>query len=291
MTSLLRALLAPDHLTEVLDVGASPLDGGAPPYQAMLASGLCRVTGFEPHEEAFARLEASKGPNERYFPHALGDGNEHVLRVCAGAGMTSLLEPDPVMLGLFAILTGPGQVVRRIPTTTRRLDDFHDVETVDFLKLDVQGSELAVLRAGTAKLSKAVAIQTEVSFITLYRGQPSFGDVDLELRRQGFVPHCFAQIKHLPIAPVVVDGNPRAGLRQLVEADMVYVRDFSKPEAMSDEQLKHLALIADHCYGSIDLALRCVVLLEARGALKPGAKSAYLEMVQGALAAATRPIA
>jgi hypothetical protein len=38
-----------------------------------------------------------------------------------------------------------------------------------------------------------VAIGTEISFVTLYQDQPGMGDVDLELRSQGFL-HCFAAI-------------------------------------------------------------------------------------------------
>lgn len=119
-------------------------------------------------------------------------------------------------------------------------------------------------------------IQTEVSFMPLYKGQPTLGDIDVELRSQGFVPHCFAAIKKWPIAPCVFNNNPRQALNQLLEADIVYARDFSRPDAMSDEQLKHLALIALHCYRSIDLALRCVMLLEQRGALAVGSQQMYL---------------
>ena len=39
---------------------------------------------------------------------------------------------------------------------------------------------------------------------------------------------------------------------------MVYVRDFLKPEKMSAEQLKHLAIVAHFCYGSYDLASHCI---------------------------------
>jgi hypothetical protein len=55
---------------------------------------------------------------------------------------------------------------------------------------------------------------------------------------------------------------------------------------MTDEQLKHLTLIADHCYGSIDLALRCLMLLEERRAVKEGAAGVYLEMVESVIASA-----
>jgi hypothetical protein len=56
----------------------------------------------------------------------------------------------------------------------------------------------------------------------------------------------------------------------------VYVRNFTHPDAMTDEQLTHLALIAHHCYGSLDLAFRCVVLLEERHAIESGSAQRYL---------------
>ena len=49
----------------------------------------------------------------------------------------------------------------------------------------------------------------------------------------------------------------------------------------TDEQLKHLALIAHHCYGSFDLATRCVLLLEQRGTLEAGARQRYSEIQAG----------
>ena len=46
-----RNLLSPQRLTDVVDVGANPIDD-EPPYTPMLAAGLCHVTGFEPQHEA-----------------------------------------------------------------------------------------------------------------------------------------------------------------------------------------------------------------------------------------------
>jgi FkbM family methyltransferase len=267
-----------DRLTEVVDVGAYPIDGD-PPYKSMLAAGLCRVTGFEPQEDALARLNAKKGPNERYLPYAIGDGERHRLRICRAPGMTSLLEPDPTMLALFDVLRPLGAVVREVDVETRHLDDLDEICGLDFLKIDVQGSELAVFRGGRAKLAQTVAIQVEVSFITLYKDQPALGHIDLELRAQGFVPHCFAAIKKWPIYPCVVNGNPRQPLNQLLEADLVYVRNFADPSGLSDDQIKHLTLIAHTCYGSFDLAIRCVMVLERRGALPGGAQRRYLDLL------------
>jgi FkbM family methyltransferase len=281
MSTTFADLLSPQRLTEIVDVGANPIDG-EPPYVTMLSAGLCRVTGFEPQEQALLELQRKKGPNERYLPYAVGDGGRHTLNVCVASGMTSLFEPDPNTLVLFNDLKPLGEVIRRIPVETRKLDDISEIHYLDFLKIDIQGGELAVFKGGATKLSKAVAVQTEISFVPLYKNQPCLGDVDLEMRRQGFIPHLFAAVKQWPLAPCVVDGNPRQPLHQLLEADIVYVRDFSRPESMSDEQLKHLALIVHHCYGSFDLALRCVMLLEQRQALESGARNRYLQLVRKA---------
>ena len=276
MSDVFWEQLSPRRLTEIVDVGANPIDG-EPPYERMLSAGLCRVVGFEPQEQAFAELQTKKGPNERYLPYAIGDGNLLTLNIYRASGLTSLFELDPSKLELFQALKPLGELVGQVPLSTQKLDDISEIDHLDFLKIDVQGSELAIFQGGTLKLAQAVAIQVEVSFVTLYKDQPAFGSIDLELRGQGFIPHCFAAVKRWPIAPCVINGDPRQPLHQLLEADIVYVRDFSRPESMSDEQLKHLALIAHHCYGSVDLALRCVMLLEQRRVLEPGAQNRYLE--------------
>ena len=278
MSTAFAELLAPQRLTEIVDIGANPI-GGEPPYAGMLSAGLCRVTGFEPQKEALLELQRKKGPHERYLAHAIGDGAAHTLNICIAPGMSSLLEPDPAMAGLFDGLKPFAEVKQRVPVQTRRLDDIAEIGHLDFLKIDIQGGELAVFEGGRRKLAHAAVVQTKISFVTLYRNQPHAGEIDLELRKQGFIPHCFAALKTWPLAPRVSNRSARQPYNQLLEADLVYVRDFSRPQLMGDEQLKHLALIAHHCYGSLDLALRCVLLLDERQSLKPGAQQRYLQLL------------
>lgn len=271
----LAELLGLQHLTQVVDIGASPIDG-VPPYKALLDAGLCHVTGFEPQPEQLAQLKRSKGPHERYLPHVVGDGAEHSLQLCRSVGFTSLLEPDPASLALFEYYQPLGQVLARERVQTRRLDDMGEIESIDFLKIDIQGGELSVFQNGRQKLAQAVFVQTEVSFVTLYKDQPAWGDVDLELRAQGFMPHCFANIKRWPIAPAVIDGDPAKPLNQLLEADVVYIRDVRHMDSLSDDQLRHMALIAHVCYDSRDLSLRCLVALQSRSAVAEDAVTRYL---------------
>jgi FkbM family methyltransferase len=265
MTSalLLRDLVRCSRPSSIIDIGASPIDG-RPPYREMLDYRLCTVTGFEPRPDALAKLEQRKGPLERYLPHVVGDGREHRLKITKADGMTSLLTPDENQLRLFNGFPDWGSVVEEVDVQTHRLDDL-DIDEFDLLKIDVQGAELMVLQNGRERLRNAVAVHTEVSFVPLYLGQPTFGEVDVELRSQGFVPHSMPELKQWAIAPTVFDNDFGTPGNQLLEADIVYVRDLAHPERMTSEQLSHLAMIAFHIYGSVDLAVFCIIELQQRG--------------------------
>lgn len=271
-------LVCCSRLTAVVDIGANPIDGD-PPYKEMLQSGLCTVTGFEPQPDALSELHRRKGPYETYLPHAVGDGETHRLRVAQESGMTSLLKPDAKRLALFNGFTEWGRVIDEIEVSTNRLDDIDEVGEFDLLKIDIQGGELMTFQHGRRKLANAVAVQTEVSFVPLYKHQPVFGHVDLELRSQGFLPHSFPAVKRWAIAPMVFGNNIRISQNQLLEADIVYVRDIAYPERLTNEQLSHLAMLAFHVFGSTDLALFCIRELSRRGAASAEAGARFLERV------------
>jgi FkbM family methyltransferase len=275
----LARLLDMSRLTHVVDIGANPIDG-MPPYKPLLEAQLCRITGFEPQASALAALNLRKGPNETYFPYALGDGKTHTLNLCAYSGWTSIFVPSEAALDVFSFFKNNARVVDRTRIATRRLDDLAEVDDVDFLKIDIQGGELDVFVHGREKLKNAVVIQTELQFVNLYEGQPSFGQVDQELRAQGFIPHAFAALKKWPVAPLQFGGNPAQPLNQVLEADVVYVRDFVHADRMSSDQLKQLCLIAHSCYASFDLAGRCVALLQQRQAIGVGALQQYIEILR-----------
>ncbi|MEN9727602.1 MAG: hypothetical protein RL434_1968 [Pseudomonadota bacterium] len=272
---MLSNLLGFSRLLEVVDIGANPVESDQP-YASLLAAGLCRLTGFEPQAEICAQLQRDAGPHERYLPYAVGDGTVRTFHQTRYSGFSSILKPDLRALDTFETFRSNAELLSEEPISTIRLDDPAEIEQVDLLKIDVQGTELSVFESAPRTLAGAVAVQTELSFVGLYEGQPGFGELDICLRRMGFIPHCFVAIKNCIISPLVLKNDPRYALRQLVEADIVYVRDFIRHELLTDDQLRALALIADHCYQSVDLALRCVYLLESRAAIPVGSSHAYL---------------
>ncbi|MBX9702046.1 MAG: FkbM family methyltransferase, partial [Acetobacteraceae bacterium] len=226
----------PPFRVKIADIGANPIDGD-PPYAALLRAGAAEVVGFEPNRAALAVLEARRGPHECYLPHAIGDGAPHVLHICQAPGMTSLLEPDPAVLGLFHGFPDWGRVLATEAIETRRLDDVPEAAGADMIKLDIQGAELMVLRHATARLAEAVVVQAEVEFLPLYRGQPLFSEVEIFLRGQGFRLHRFLPLVSRALRPVLVNNDPYAGLSQLVWTDAVFLRDPARPDLFTDRQL------------------------------------------------------
>jgi hypothetical protein len=91
------------------------------------------------------------------------------------------------------------------------------------------------------------------------------------------VPHIFYPTERVMISPLQINGNPRAKMNHAVFRDVVYVRDFTRPEMMNDEQLKQLALLAHYCFDSYDLALRCLGYLERRKDVPAGTMMAYAD--------------
>lgn len=264
-----------DEPIEAMDVGASVINE-EPIYKALLDRGLARLNAFEGDPRQIASIAAAYGDRATIYNEFLFDGTEKILRLAGEAtGMTSLLEPRAEALGFFNGFTEFGRVIGREPVQTIRMDDVDRLPPIDLLKLDIQGAELTVLRNGTAKLAQCLFVQLEVSWICLYEGQPSFGEVDTWMRGQGFVPHCFLDVKRWSIAPTVFDGDFRRPGNQLLEADIVYVRDPLALGGVSSGQLKKMAVIAHFALGSVDLCAHVLGALAARGEVPEGALEAY----------------
>lgn len=273
-SDFLHGLLNPESLTTIVDVGANPIDGD-PPYKQMLDRELCQIIGFEPQQDALQELLQNKGPLETYLPYGIGDGERHTLYCCAASGMTSLYKPDQNYLSIFNDFETLGEVTSTEIISTKRLDEVTEISDMDMLKIDIQGSELAVFESGRSKLAQTVVIQTEVSFMPLYENQPMFWEIDRELRQQGFIPHAFASVKRWPISPYSHPENDRLAVNQLLEADVVYVKDFVNAQSLTDEQVKQIALIMHHCFRSHDLVMRCLSTLSGRGVISESALKHY----------------
>ena len=241
---------------KIVDVGANPIDS-APPYMPLMKNGA-EIIGFEPNLRGLAKLNAKKGPKETYLPYAVGDGKRQRLNFCRAQGMTSLLTPNPRVLNLFFGFSKWGQVVSVEEVDTVRLDDIPETVGADLLKMDIQGAELLVLRHATERLRDLLVIQVEVEFMQMYIDQPLFSDVELFLRAHGFLFHRFFPTVSRVIQSPKHAGDDHifsAGMSQLVWADAIFVRDYTRLDVLSDRDLLAMAMIMHDCYQSFDLAL------------------------------------
>ncbi len=263
---------------DIVDIGANLLDDD-PPYANLIAAGVARIVGFEPQPEALARLRELAGPQETYLPYAVGDGTRHTLRICAAGGFSSLFEPDARSLALLTDFPDLAAVRARVPVDTVRLDDIAEIGGVDLLKIDAQGSEGMILAAGRRRLASAMLVQVEVAYHRLYAGAPLWSEIDSLLRGAGFVPHGFVSTRTWPLAPVPWADPAQAVTRQLVEADVLYVRDPLDWTTLAAERLRALVVLAAGVYGAHGLGLLALLELERRGELGAGAVTAYREQI------------
>jgi FkbM family methyltransferase len=82
---------------------------------------------------------------------------------------------------------------QKIEIETITLDDWahqNQVDHIDFLKLDIQGYELNVIKASPELFKTVKAILLEVEFIEAYQGQYLYDDIKRWLEAEGFELNC-----------------------------------------------------------------------------------------------------
>lgn len=251
----------------IVDVGANPIDG-APPYKPLLEQELATVIGFEPDLAALAKLPSTERAS--FLPCAIGGPaanygpEERRLHLCHASGMNSLFKLNVGLMQHFPGFEAWGAIKETVPVELRALDDLNLGGGIDYLKIDIQGGELAVFQGARHALRSAVFVQTEAMFVEMYEGQPLFAALDEELRSQGFQLHTILQpvVRGIGELGLRLSGAPYAGIRQVLQADVVYVRklehfndgDSNGSQKLSDSALLKTAIIADACYQSFDLA-------------------------------------
>jgi FkbM family methyltransferase len=261
----------------VTDIGAAAI-AEKPIYMSLIEAEAAYLSAFDGDQRQTDGIKAAYGDQVRHFEGFIFDGTiQTAYFTSPESGMSSLLKPNPNALNFFNGFPHFGTVLKEKQVETTALDSLDELSSIDFLKMDVQGAELRILQCGKSKLNACLSVQLEVPFICLYEDQPTFGEIDTWLRNQGFAPHCFLEVKRWSIAPTVFRGDFRAAGNQLLEADIVYVKDPLDIDSFSDLQLKKLVFIADMSLHSVDLCVRLVRELVSRNTLPSGSAERYLQ--------------
>lgn len=185
-TSVLANLL--DDPLVVVDVGCR---WGFSDVWTRLGS-RCLTIGFDPDAEECRRLARRYRGQAQVRLEPVGLDEEPglaTLYLTVNPGGYSLLPPAMDAVERHPGLTGgrlEGTAVVEVTTLDAWCEE-QGVDRVDVIKLDTQGTELAILRGAAETLGRVRAVEVEVEFNQLYEGVPLFGDVDHYLRGKGFV--------------------------------------------------------------------------------------------------------
>lgn len=145
------------------------------------------IHAYEPIPELARVLEQkfSERSNVKVYGLALGAENKTVsFNVVNNLVSSSILVPSD----LNKRLHGEKMEIRNVVDVPQiRLEEsLADSPEIDLLKLDLQGYELEALKGCGKLLQRIKIITTEIEFVSLYDGQPLFGDIDVFLRSNGF---------------------------------------------------------------------------------------------------------
>lgn len=200
MKNRLLALFEKHHINSLcfIDVGAK----GQLDFLPALAP-ITDITGFEPNPAELDLLQQKYRKNDfkslHLFHHCLSDQDGDVsFNVTRHSAMSSVLDTDLANyhkhFGLYENFEGWKSNIaidNVITAPSTRLDAFMADKngTIDYLKIDTQGSELKILQGAEKGLNekRINILKVEVSTIAVYRDQALFSDIDVYLRAKGYI--------------------------------------------------------------------------------------------------------
>lgn len=193
---MMRRLLAGHAVIGILDAGASR---GHICERMLKRFPDAQAYAFEPNPLYKKILEEYAARESRFHPQfaALSDHEGTAeLHLTESPGNTSLLNPTEK----FSQIDPDGAVIKEtvsVPIVT--IDQWaknHNTD-IQLMKFDIQGYELAALKGATQTLrSSTLLIYTEIWFNSVYEDGALFSEIDLFLRRQGFVLYDICKPKY-----------------------------------------------------------------------------------------------
>jgi len=172
----------------ILDVGASVGETVAR-YRSLFPRGV--VHAFEPFPESVAALTERFGGDDAVVlvPRGVSDrAGKRFLHVNAAPATNSLMPRPSDGPALYPSVGAP---VGTIEIETIDLDSYagdRGIERVGVLKLDIQGGERLAIAGARSLLGgqRVELVYTEIQFVPLYEGAPTFDRVWEDLRTLGY---------------------------------------------------------------------------------------------------------
>lgn len=243
----------------VVDIGAR----GGVDEDLLAIAWACSVYGFESEPAEAERMRQQvdhRWKAVHILPYAvagrLGSGTLYLPESEQGA---SLIRHNPEMVDRFGFENL--HIVRKevdVPTVT--LDSLHqsgELPAVDYMKIDIEGAELDVLKAGQSVLRHCSALKIETSFLPQRMSQPLIWDLVPFMKAAGFDVVDIRDIhrwrrRPLPAHPYVIKFDIPYSRGQLAQCDLIF---FRQPDSPRDLRQMTMLVIVSAALGYFDYAV------------------------------------
>lgn len=109
------------------------------------------------------------------------------LNLTQSPGCSSIFDPNRSILKRFPEVDR-FNISKKINFQCDTIDNLYannDIDRIDFVKIDVQGAELEILKGGKSFFKdNLVGIEIEVEFLEVYKDQPLFSEIDHFVRKE-----------------------------------------------------------------------------------------------------------
>ena len=142
--------------------------------------------GFEPDKRSSELLQKNDScKSYNIFPIALWEKTQKLdINLTKEPRVSSSYQPNYDFLNKFKD-SERFKIIKTLEVESVDLDSL-EILDIDFIKIDVQGGELDILNGSRNSLERCLGLELEVEFLTLYKGQPLFGDLQKQLINYGF---------------------------------------------------------------------------------------------------------
>lgn len=256
----------------LLEIGAAIVgDNKEPFYKLLEYFPSSKIIGFEIEKDVCEKMNANAEKGVKYYPYALGKANEkRNLYITQHPMCSSLYKPNESLISLYNNFEA-AYLKNQTEVETISLDYFVDqnkIDAIDFIKIDVQGAELDIIKGGKKSLENVLQIVCEVEFIPHYENQPLFGDVCNYLEKYDLMFNKFLGLSGRALKPIMLNNDPNLA-SQHIWTDAIFIHHIQKIQNLSDEKLLKLSLLA--CvYQSLDLTFYCLSHFDKRNATSFG---------------------
>jgi FkbM family methyltransferase len=180
-----------------------------------------RFLMFEANEDCAIHLCKTSDENDVYEIVLLGDEDGREVRyyysISPFSGGNSIYREFSKNFRDDAFIT---KKMVRLDTLLRK----HNIDSIDYLKIDVQGSELNVLKGLGEYINKVKYIQLEIIFFDYNEGAPGYVEILKYMSEQGFRPTKFLDM-------MLIQNNDERFQNNLdlLQMDFVFERNLDQP--------------------------------------------------------------